>query len=67
MESTKTKKKKKRFDLLFLLLSMKINVKIEGTSDDRKQRRVCKAFDDDDDIDFPFGGDEKGGPKDDEN
>jgi hypothetical protein len=47
---------------------MKINVRIEETSDDRKQRQVCKALDDDDDdIDFPFNEDEKGGPKDDEN
>jgi hypothetical protein len=47
---------------------MKINIKIEDTSDDRKKRGICKAFDDDDnDIDFPFNEDAKGGPKDDEN
>ncbi len=38
---------------------MQRDVKIEQTSDERKRRRVCKAFDDDDDdddddIDFPF-------------
>ncbi len=31
-------------ELLFLFSSMKIDVKIEQTSDERKRRRVCKAF-----------------------
>jgi len=50
MKSTKKKKKenliinRKRIDLLFLFSSMKIDVKIEETSDDRKQRGVCKSF-----------------------
>jgi len=64
----KSAKKKRRTFCSLSLSSMKINVRIEETSDDRKQRQVCKALDDDDDdIDFPFNEDEKRGPKDDEN